>query len=181
MWEWWVLSCAVGLATWAYLTGKIWRSLGTSGSAPRARVALIALAQVLVSVIVLTGGFLLEPAIAAAMDPESGGMRPPGGGEILVAIFSGLVPACVVAMAAREGQDRGARLRNACAASVIMLLLLDNVWNILARRPVEQFLFSLFSDVLGGALAGLVVGFALEEIRTRWEAPAAREGARRGR
>lgn len=169
MYQWWFFSCALGLATWAYLAGKDWRVLG-------ARALLLGLAQLLVSAIVLTCGFLLEPRIQTMLD--SGILDLPVGGELWIAFFSALVPAAVVIVSAREGKDRVARLRNAMAAAVITLLVLDNVWNLLARRPLEQFLFSLFSDAIGGAIAGLLIGLAAEGIRRQPALPSGESPAR---
>lgn len=164
MYQWWFFSCLVGLVTWAYLAGKEWKALG-----PGRSIAL-GLVQVLIATAVLTVGFLLEPRLLPILGIEGGAPEMPSGSELAIAVFSALVPAGVVLVSAREGKDRGARMRNAMAAAVLALMLLDLFWSFFGRRPLEQFLFSLFSDAIGGAIAGLVIGLALEAIRAQREA-----------
>lgn len=161
MYQWWFFSCFVGLATWAYLAGKEWKALGPG------KATGLALIQTLIATAILTVGFLLEPRLLPILGIEAGAPAMPEGGEIATAIFSALVPAGVVLVLAREGKDRGARIRNAIAAAVLALMLLDIFWSFFGRRPVEQFLFSLFSDAIGGAIAGLLIGLAIEATRPK--------------
>lgn len=163
MYQWWFFSCFVGLATWTYLAGKEWKVLGPG------RAIALGLVQVLMATTVLTVGFLLEPRLLPILGIEGGAPTMPDGGEVAIAMFSALVPAGIVLVSGREGKDRGARIRNAMAAAVLALMLLDLFWSFFGRRPLEQFLFSLFSDAIGGAIAGLVIGLALETIRARRE------------
>jgi len=163
MWQWWFFACGVVLATWAYLTRKEWAVLGSPQPGPRLRATVRALVRLLIPVSVLTAGFVLEPILGSPF--LEGSLRTPEPGEIWIAFFSALVPAGIVAVASGIGRSRTERVKNAVAAAVLSLLLLDNIWNILARRPIEQFLFSLFSDVIGGTVAGVVVGLASELTR----------------
>lgn len=159
MYQNWFFACFVGLATWAYLAGKEWKTLG-----PGKAIGL-GLLQTLIATAILTIGFLLEPRLLPILGIEGGAPAMPEGGEIATAIFSALVPAGVVLVAAREGKDRGSRIRNAMATAVLALMLLDIFWSFFGRRPVEQFMFSLFSDAIGGAIAGLIIGLAIEATR----------------
>lgn len=157
MWQWWVFSIAFAIATWALITSKDARDLGIAQS----KAAGPVLARVLVSLVILGTGFVIEPMLGASMGQE----QPEGSSLFVNALFSALVPACIVSYAAGEGRTRWQRIRNASEAAVISLMLLDNFWNILARRPFEAFMFSMLADVIGGLIAGVLIGLITERLK----------------
>jgi hypothetical protein len=173
MWQWWLFSGAFAIATWAVITSKDARDLGI----PQGKAAGLVVVRLLVSLLILGAGFIIEPLLAASMGHEA-----PEGTNIWVnALFSALVPACLVTYAAGEGRSRWRRVRNASEAAVISLMLLDNFWNILAPRPLEAFLFSMGADLVGGIVAGVLIGLITERIKPRAPAAAAEEPPRPSR
>ncbi len=156
------------LGTWAYLTQTEWRSITEPTARDRIVGWLLALSRLLIAIAVLTFGFVLEPVLQAAMElgvEAAGNLLQP---ELLtVAFFSALIPADIVTVVANEGKDRRERLQKACITAMVTLAILDTVWNFIAIRPFVQYLFSLFSDVVGGAVVGLVIGMATEFTRTK--------------
>ena len=156
------------LGTWAYLTQAEWRSVTEPTARDRIVGWLLALCRLLVAIAVLTIGFVLEPVIQTAMElgaEAAGNQLQPD--LFIVAFFSALIPADIVTVVANEGKDRRERLQKACITAMVTLAILDTVWNFIAIRPFVQYLFSLFSDIVGGVVVGLVISVATEFTRTK--------------
>ncbi len=164
MFQWLFFSFALALATWAFLTGKAWKAAGETPGGQRLRIALLVLARIAVAIAVLSIGFVLEPALRLA---STGGSADEALAGIGGAFFSGMVPASVVTVVADVARNRKDRISNSAVAAVFILVLLDVGFSFLAPRPGDEFLFSMFSDLFGGAVAGIIVGLTADILKAR--------------
>ena len=166
MWEWWFFSCLAAFATWLFLAQNEASKLSVPGTSPRVIVYLMSLARLLLAIAVLTIGYILEPMLRTVMELGPGqAIESLGAGaftQFMVALFSAMVPASIATVVANEGKDLKEKIQKGAITAVISLVILDTVWNFIAIRPFADYLFSLFSDLIGGAIAGALIGYAAQ-------------------
>jgi hypothetical protein len=155
---WWqVFAWAVGVVTFFFLAQR----------ESHVRSIPAALGLVLLKLVVAVGvigfGYGLEPAlwsgIQGGVDKGLGQLAELLGGDALGLFASGLIPGGVALLVATVAPNRTSAVQRAVITAILCLALTDVVWSVLTVRPLETLVFSLFSDVLGGALAGAFIGW----------------------
>ena len=113
--------------------------------------------------VVIGFGYGLEPALWAGIQngPEKG-LEELGrllGDHWYRLLTSGFLPACLGLTAASSAATKQAGMQRAVIVVILALMVADVFWSVANSRPIENLIFSLFSDVFGGLIAGLFVGW----------------------
>ncbi len=153
---WWqFFSWAVVLVTLIFLTQRGAVDQGV------ARALVLSVVKLLVAVSIIGFGYGLEPSLWLGLTDSPGkgleSLATQLGDNWYGLLSSGFIPgslALLVATAAPNGKEA---IQRAAIAVILCLAAADIVFNVVNSRPVENLLFSLFSDVLGGAIAGILV------------------------
>lgn len=153
---WWQLfAWAVAIVTLVFLTQR-W---SWSMSIPAAFG--LALLKVVVAVAIIGFGYGLEPALwSAIQDGPDKGLESLGtllGSNSYGLFSSGLIPGSLALLVAVIAPNAKERVQRAVIVVIVCLALADIAWNVTNTRPLETLLFSLFSDVLGGVIAGIII------------------------
>ncbi len=153
---WWqFFSWAVVVVTLIFLTQ---RGAVDQGFAPAFGLTVL---KLLVAVSIIGFGYGLEPSLWVALTDSPG-----KGLESLTAqlgdnwyglLSSGFISGSLALLVATTAPDGKEAIQRAAIAVIVCLAAADIVFNVVNSRPVENLLFSLFSDVLGGAIAGILV------------------------
>lgn len=132
---------------------------------PIARVLL----SLLIGIVVVGVGYLIEPALWAAFQGGASASLAQLAAS-LGAPSSIAVPALVAGSAtgvvALSGRTLAERIYRGVAAAVFVLVVLDS-FTMLISGPaltMTRYLFSIASDVVGGAIAGAVAGYLIDRI-----------------
>lgn len=153
---WWQLfAWAVGIVTLVFLTQR-----GAVGQ-PIALAFGLAFVRLVLSVGLIGFGYGLEPALWSAiqdgLDKGFGMLGTLLGSNALGLFASGLIPGSLALLVAATAPNQKERVQRSVIAVILCIALADIVWNVVNTRPLEGLLFSLFSDVLGGVLAGIII------------------------
>ena len=153
---WWQLfAWAVGIVTLVFLTQR-----GAVGQ-PIPLAFGLAFVRLVLSVGLIGFGYGLEPALWSTIQDGPGkGIEMLGailGSNALGLFASGLVPGSLALLVATTAPNQKERVQRAVIAVIVCIALADIAWNVFNNRPLEGLLFSLFSDVLGGVVAGIII------------------------
>lgn len=129
----------------------------------------LAFLKLAIASVVIGFGYGLEPALWAGLQggPEKG-LEELGrllGEHWYRLLTSGFLPACLGLTVASLAATPQAGTQRAILVVVLSLAFADVFWSVANSRPIENLVFSLFSDVFGGLIAGLFVGWL-----ARWRA-----------
>lgn len=154
---WTGFSWAVYFVTWVFLAQR--------ESKVRVLPAAVAVAftKLTVACVVIGFGYGLEPALWQGLQhgPERGLSEL---GRLLSEhwyglLTSGFLPGSFSLMVAATAPTPRAAIQRAMLTVVLCLMAADVFWGVVNNRPIEGMVFSLFSDVFGGIIAGLFVGW----------------------
>ena len=158
---WSLFAYAVAVATLIYLLSKAWGIIATPGMGPRLSISISVIIRLLIPVVLLGSGFVLEPALLGILQGNSGALQEQLEG-VSRAIAAGLGLGSVVAIAADQAANLHDRVINTAVATVLALVLFDNFSSILIGPQGRTWVFSMLSDVVGGALGGATIGLITE-------------------
>jgi hypothetical protein len=130
-----------------------------------------AIVNLLIGILIMSLGFILQPTISNVLQS---GIR--GGEHYLnwlltqspfsILVF-GLFPGSLTVAAISTGKTRLKRLRVGVIAAVVTLSVQDLIVTVIDQSPLSAFLFDILSNIVGGILAGIIIGYFMD-ILSNW-------------
>ncbi len=125
--------------------------------------------NLLLGILVVGVGFLIEPALWIAL--QAG---PAQAGQALGAALANpssiavpaLVAGSITAVVAMSGRSMMERMYRGAAACVLVLVVVDSFTMLMSGPELTtvRYLFSVASDLVGGILAGAVIGYLVDRL-----------------
>jgi len=131
----------------------------------------IAVTNLIVGVLILSVGFIVQPMIWFTLHYGIVGAQAAltmYGSEPFNLLMIGLLPGTVTAAIAASGNTLALKVRRGSIAAIVTLIIWDLAHILPSNAVPETLWFSMLSDVIGGILAGIIVGFAIDMVSKRF-------------
>ncbi len=174
----------VNVAWWLFsLYGAIWIMARRPPYASVAHRILVLSVTQAIALILFTLGFILEPTLWILLNqgvleiPEALDSLFTVSGFVSHVFEPALLPASVAVLTAAITARRSSRVLFCASSTVAVLLAYDLVIRLLGKPVQSPLVFSVFSDVLGGTLAGALVAFTWSVLIDTPHSPLSRRQA----